>query len=115
MCTSGTCTFRKPDDSAKVVARANRLLENDGFGHYNLFARNCESFALYCSTGDLESATSNQVRHGIMAAATAATVLAFGIGYVLKSIYTYSTKVTEEEKEDEEQEGRTNGTIALAM
>lgn len=47
----GTCTTAESDPKSEVLHRANYLLENGGFGKYNLFRNNCEDFALYCKTG----------------------------------------------------------------
>ncbi|KAI8546147.1 hypothetical protein RHMOL_Rhmol07G0094500 [Rhododendron molle] len=47
----GTCSTAELDPQGEVLHRANYLLENGGFGKYNLFRNNCEDFALYCKTG----------------------------------------------------------------
>ncbi|KAF3433987.1 hypothetical protein FNV43_RR25090 [Rhamnella rubrinervis] len=52
----GTCTRAFADPPEQVVHRASFLLENGGFGTYNLFKRNCIDFAIYCKTGFLEDA-----------------------------------------------------------
>ncbi|EYU43452.1 hypothetical protein ABFS82_06G142900 [Erythranthe guttata] len=48
----GTCTTAISDSPDSVTHRAMYLLHN-GFGNYDLFANNCEDFALYCKTGYL--------------------------------------------------------------
>ncbi|KAL7147940.1 hypothetical protein ABFS83_06G144200 [Erythranthe nasuta] len=48
----GTCTTAVSDSQDSVTHRAMFLLHN-GFGNYDLFANNCEDFALYCKTGYL--------------------------------------------------------------
>ncbi|KAL5568142.1 hypothetical protein UlMin_024717 [Ulmus minor] len=52
--TSGSCSTRPCDKPEVVVQRATDLL-NKGFGNYDLFKNNCESFAFYCKTGKAES------------------------------------------------------------
>ncbi|CAI0462902.1 unnamed protein product [Linum tenue] len=47
----GTCTRAVSDPDDVVVHRAKFLLEENGFGCYNVFKNNCEDFAIYCKTG----------------------------------------------------------------
>ncbi|XP_021282940.1 uncharacterized protein LOC110415571 isoform X1 [Herrania umbratica] len=47
----GTCCVSPSKPDHEVVERATDLLERKGFGEYNLFANNCEHFAVYCKTG----------------------------------------------------------------
>ncbi|CAI0391075.1 unnamed protein product, partial [Linum tenue] len=47
----GTCTLADADPDDVVVHRAKFLLEENGFGCYNVFKNNCEDFAIYCKTG----------------------------------------------------------------
>ncbi|RAL48045.1 hypothetical protein DM860_017836 [Cuscuta australis] len=48
----GTCTTAPSDPPETVVHRAmHLLLQNNGFGNYDVFRNNCEDFALYCKTG----------------------------------------------------------------
>ncbi|KAK8481431.1 hypothetical protein V6N13_040599 [Hibiscus sabdariffa] len=47
----GTCSFFAARPPNKVVGTATHFLEHDRFGGYNLFANNCEDFAVYCKTG----------------------------------------------------------------
>ncbi|KAL4296859.1 hypothetical protein GQ457_12G005050 [Hibiscus cannabinus] len=47
----GTCSFFAARPPHEVVGTAAHFLERDGFGGYDLFANNCEDFAVYCKTG----------------------------------------------------------------
>ena len=48
----GTCTVRHSRPAHEVIKTATDFLEGDGeFGRYDLFANNCEDFAVYCKTG----------------------------------------------------------------
>ncbi|CAN6564601.1 unnamed protein product [Malus baccata var. baccata] len=48
----GTCTTGRSNSADKVIPRATELLNKEqGFGDYNLFENNCESFAIFCKTG----------------------------------------------------------------
>ena len=53
---SGTCYKEGSDTPDKVVKRAETYLDDpDTWGDYNLFFNNCESFAVYCKTGEKQS------------------------------------------------------------
>ncbi|XVF31066.1 hypothetical protein REPUB_Repub16aG0113300 [Reevesia pubescens] len=55
----GTCSVHHSKPPHEVIKIATDFLEgNNGFGSYDLFANNCEDFAVYCKTG---SALSLQV------------------------------------------------------
>ncbi|CAH2066012.1 unnamed protein product [Thlaspi arvense] len=47
----GTCTTATSDPPEDVLYRADFLLRENGFGVYDLFENNCETFAIYCKTG----------------------------------------------------------------
>ncbi|KAF3433991.1 hypothetical protein FNV43_RR25094 [Rhamnella rubrinervis] len=51
-----TCTVAFADPAEQVVHRASFLLENGGFGTYNVVKNNCIDFAVYCKTGLLVDA-----------------------------------------------------------
>ena len=54
---SGTCSTRSSGAPDVIVERATRMLAEGrgGFGDYDLFENNCESFAVYCATGEAAS------------------------------------------------------------
>ncbi|GMN44228.1 hypothetical protein TIFTF001_013424 [Ficus carica] len=53
----GTYSMQSCDTSDVVIRRATGLLDGKlEFGHYSLFRNNCESFALFCTTGKAFSA-----------------------------------------------------------
>ncbi|PIA30098.1 hypothetical protein AQUCO_05700069v1 [Aquilegia coerulea] len=47
---AGTCTTKQSDPVDIVISRATELLNNQGFGEYDLFENNCECFATFCKT-----------------------------------------------------------------
>ncbi|XP_062109846.1 protein LEAD-SENSITIVE 1-like [Humulus lupulus] len=48
----GTCSVDQSDDPDVVVRRATQILEDGaGFGEYDLWSNNCETFAVHCKTG----------------------------------------------------------------
>ena len=54
---SGTCSTKYSCEPDVVVERATRVLAEDkGFGKYDFFTNNSESFAVYCTTGEVASA-----------------------------------------------------------
>ncbi|PIA61174.1 hypothetical protein AQUCO_00300595v1 [Aquilegia coerulea] len=46
----GTCTTNQSEPVDIVISRATELLNNQGFGEYDLFENNCECFAIFCKT-----------------------------------------------------------------
>ncbi|GMI79598.1 hypothetical protein HRI_001629000 [Hibiscus trionum] len=51
----GTCSRRHSKPAGEVIKAAVDFLEGKGFGRYDMFANNCEDFAVYCETGTAES------------------------------------------------------------
>ncbi|XP_022720036.1 lecithin retinol acyltransferase-like [Durio zibethinus] len=54
----GTCHVGHSKPAYEVIKTATDFLEGNGFGCYDMFANNCEDFAVYCKTG---TAISHQV------------------------------------------------------
>jgi len=46
-----TCHTVAEDPPETVLERANKLLNDGGFGTYNVATNNCFDFAFYCKTG----------------------------------------------------------------
>ncbi|KAM6573167.1 hypothetical protein CsatA_017247 [Cannabis sativa] len=64
----GTCSLYNRDAADLVVRRANQMLVQDkgneggNFGEYDILNNNCESFAVYCMTGNHFSAQAESLK-----------------------------------------------------
>ncbi|KAH1105830.1 hypothetical protein J1N35_009598 [Gossypium stocksii] len=86
----GTCCLRHSKPPHEVISAATGFLERNGFGSYDMFANNCEDFAVYCKTG---SAVSYQIVGHIerVSAAGPAGILA---GAAVAAAYGISKAIT---------------------
>lgn len=83
----GTCTTADSDPPESVIHKAMYLLQN-GFGNYDLFANNCEDFALYCKTGCLvrgQEAMGGSGQASSMIGAPLAAILALPLRLLVSS------------------------------
>ncbi|KAK6936422.1 LRAT domain [Dillenia turbinata] len=69
---SGTCATHSSDSPEDVLKRAYLLLNENGFGNYNLFENNCENFATFCKMGQR---ISSQIKSVTTVAAEAAIAI----------------------------------------
>ncbi|XP_060675271.1 protein LEAD-SENSITIVE 1-like [Ziziphus jujuba] len=53
--TAGACSTGTADKPDVVIKRATEMWETNGFGKYVLLENNCETFAVYCKTGNKAS------------------------------------------------------------
>ncbi|XP_024021434.1 uncharacterized protein LOC112091597 [Morus notabilis] len=59
----GTCSVGSSDAPNVVVQRAIEMLAGRGFSDYDLLNNNCESFAVYCTTGKAVSSQGLGFKH----------------------------------------------------
>jgi hypothetical protein len=84
-------TFRAVFSPEEIVRRARRFV-NELRGNYNLLSLNCEHFARWCATGELES---KQVKKGV---AIVGTIAATAVAAVL-----IGTAIADRKKSEDEQ------------